>query len=136
MTGWIDYSDHLRESSKKMNEHNDCTVKAWSNVFDCPYQNAHTWLKAHGRRNRIGLYEKEIRRALDACKKALVKYGPYSTDNRITVSAFCKKHPKGRFYVCSNGHAFCIKDGIVYDHHHGPRRQIKFAARVYLEGEL
>lgn len=136
MTGWVDYTDQLRQSSKEMNEHNDCTVKAWVNVFDAPYKNAHTWLRAHGRPNRKGMMQKDIKRALESCKRARVKFGPYSRSNRITVSAFCKKHPKGRFYVCHPGHAFAIKDGVVYDHHHGPRRQITFAARVYLEGEL
>ncbi|AXF53081.1 MAG: hypothetical protein [Caudoviricetes sp.] len=119
-----------------MKEARDCTVFAWCNTFDAPYQMAHRYLQIHGRRNKLGMYTHEIKAALEACKKARVKIGPYDKRNKITVNQFCIKHPVGRYYVCVRGHAFCIKDGVVHDWKHGPRRQINFAARVYLEGEI
>jgi hypothetical protein len=117
-------------------EYNDCTVVAWAECFDSSYENAHAWLKKHGRINRRGMYNKELTSALKACKKAKVKFGPYSNQNRISLSKFLQKHPKGRYYVCSRGHAYCVKDGVVYDYKEGLRRQVIFAARVYLEGEI
>lgn len=118
-----------------MKEKNDCTVKAWVNVFDCSYVAAHSWLKRFGRRDGRGMMPKDLKRALAACKKAKVKLGPYSRSRRITVSQFIKAHPVGRYYVANRDHAFCVKDGVVHDWQFGPRRQITFAARVYLEGE-
>lgn len=132
---WIDYSESLRKSSNEMRESNDCTVKAWCNVFDCDYVPAHTWLKKFGRRDGRGMMPSALKKALLACKKAKVKFGPYTRERRITVSQFIKSHPVGRYYVANRDHAFCIKDGVVHDWQLGPRRQITFAARVYLEGE-
>lgn len=120
----------------KLKEHNDCTVIAWAECFDSTYENAHAWLKKHGRRHRKGMYEKDIISALNACKKAKIKIGPYNNQNRISLSKFLQAHPKGRYFVCSRGHAYCVKDGVVYDYKEGLRRQVVFAARVYLEGEI
>lgn len=133
---WSNYSDTLREASKAARESNDCTVMAWSNCFDAPYLHAHTWLSRYGRLPRRGMSKTELIVALDSCKKSKVRKGPYSRDNRISLSRFCKKHNTGRYYVLVRGHALCVKDGVVYDWYHGPRRQVTFAARVYLEGEL
>lgn len=132
---WLPYLDELVEQSKRLNETNDCTVKAWSNVFDCKYDSAHTYLRKFGRTNRRGMKLSEIENALKSCTRSKIAFGPYSTKNRVTVKQFCSKHPVGRFYVCSRGHAFCIKDGVVHDWKLGPARQITFAARVYLDGE-
>lgn len=132
---WVDNSESLKKSSSEMRENNDCTVRAWCNVFDCDYVAAHTWLKKHGRRNGKGMLREQTKNALKACKKAKIKFGPYDKNRRITVSQFLKSHPTGRYYVASLGHAFCIKDGVVHDYKLGPRRQITMAVRVYLEGE-
>lgn len=119
-----------------MKETNDCTVIAWSICFDAPYSHSHFWMKRHGRPNRRGMQLLQIQQALDNCKKAKIRKGPYNRRNRITLSAFCKAHPVGRYYVLVARHALCVKDGIVHDWKHGPRRQVQFAARVYLEGEI
>lgn len=132
----IKYSEELISKSKSLKEHNDCTVKAWVNTFDCSYEAAHTWLKKHGRINRRGMLLKDIERALTSCKKAKVKVGPYGTTERINLRAFCEKHNKGRYYILVRGHALCVKDGVVHDYRDGPRRFVTFAARVYLEGEI
>lgn len=133
---WVNYTDEQRKASKEMKENNDCTVFAWCNVFDAPYVSSHRWLQRHGRPTRRGMFANQIKSALFACKRATVKAGPYTKKDRITVADFCKKHPVGRYYVYYVGHAFAIRDGIVYDYKHGPRRQITGAFRVYLEGEI
>lgn len=133
---WVEYSFDLIRASKDMNEANDCTVLAWCNVFDAPYKSAHTWLKKFGRIYRNGMSRKNVEKSLSACKRAKIVNGPYTRKERISVSAFCKKHPVGRYYVLVSGHAFAIKDGVVHDFKHGPRRMITGATRVYLPGEL
>lgn len=133
---WVNYTDEQRKASADMKETKDCTVFAWCNVFDAPYVNSHNWLRRHGRQQGRGMFANAIKIAPASCKKATTKVGPYTRKNRISVAAFCKKHPVGRYYVWNVNHAFAIKDGIVYDYQHGPRRQITGAVRVYLEGEI
>lgn len=132
----IGYSEEHLAASKRLKETKDCTVMAWANCFDSTYEKAHSYLKQFGRPYRRGMFPKEIEAALRAYTKAKVKFGPYNTKNRILLKDFVVKHPQGRYYVLVRGHALCVKDGVVYDHSDKPRRQITFAARVYLEGEI
>lgn len=132
----IGYSEQQFEGRLRLKEHNDCTVMAWSSCFDSSYEAARSWLEKFGRKHRKGMYLPQIDAALKACKKAKTKVGPYTRQNTICISHFIKKHPKGRYYCLVRGHALCIKDGIVYDYCGKPRRQINYAARVYLEGEI
>lgn len=90
----------------------------------------------HGKTHGRGMDRIEIMRALESCKRAKVKFGPYSPWNRVTLKKFIEKHSKGRYYILVRGHALCVKDGVVYDYYPGMRRQVTFAARVYLEGEV
>lgn len=133
---WINGKTSYTEDILRLKETNDCTVVAWANVFDCEYTKAHAWMKRFGRIHRKGMQLSEITAALNSCTKAKIKIGPYTRTNRISVSKFCKQHDKGRYYVCVRGHAFAIKDGVVYDYYAGPKRLINFACRVYLEGEI
>lgn len=133
---WINYDMELVCSSSKMKERGDCTVMAWCNTFDCSYEKAYKYLSKYGRNYRRGMKIGQIKDALSACKIAKVRFGPYDRKNKISLSKFCKQHNKGRYYVLVSGHALCVKDGIIYDWKEGSRRQVCFAARVYLEGEI
>lgn len=132
----IAYSGELLKGREFVRETKDCTVMAWANCFDCDYKKAHAWLKKFGRPFRRGPTTDKLKEALSSCKIAKVRFGPYSQQNRITLEQFTKKHPNGRYYVLVRGHALCVKDGVVYDHSDKPRRQVVFAVRVYLEGEI
>lgn len=132
---FVTYSTEQRNARTLLSETNDCTVMAWSNLFDASYEKSHAFLAKHGRVRRRGMTKSSILKAFESVKKAKVAKGPYSRDNRITLSAFCKKHPIGRYYVLVFGHALVVKDGVVYDWKHGPRRQVTHATRIYLEGE-
>lgn len=133
---WVNYDMELVCSSAKKKESGDCTVMAWANTFDCSYEKAHAYMSKFGRKYRKGMQVYQIKEALSACKKAKVKFGPYDGANKISLSKFCKKHSVGRYYVLVRGHALCVKDGVVYDWKEGGRRQVHFAARVYLEGKI
>lgn len=132
----VDVPERLLESSKLLRETNDCTVLAWANIFDCDYDKARNYLSKFGRQNRRGMLRTDLEKAFAGVKRAKIRVGEYSKTNSITLSKFCRKHPKGRYYVCVRGHALSIKDGIVYDFKDGFRRKVTFAVRVYLEGEL
>ncbi len=133
---WVNYSEEVICASRKAKEDNDCTVITWSHTFDCEYDRARKYLAQFGRRPRQGMKLYDIKRALAACKKSKVVLGPYDRNNKISLSKFCKLHNKGRYYICVRGHALCVKDGVVYDYKDGGRRQVTFACRVYLEGEI
>lgn len=94
------------------------------------------YMKKYGRRFRKGMFDPQIESALNGMKKFKAKKGEYSDKNRICVSHFVKKHPKGKYYVLVRGHAFAIIDGVVYDYKEGGRRQITQAWRVYSQEEL
>jgi len=59
-----------------------------------------------------------------------VTLGPYTIANKITISRFCKKHPKGKFYVCVRGHALAILDGVPSDNT-STRKFVCAAWRIY-----
>jgi hypothetical protein len=126
-----DISTMFSADSKRFNERNDCTVRAFALVFNTTYDKAHAHLKNYcGRLNRKGISSKKVIPV--SIKHHKYREGPYARDNTTTINQFVKKHPEGRYYVCVRGHALAIIDGIVYDHCHKPRRQIIWAMRVYL----
>lgn len=127
--------EELIKASKRLNEWNDCTVKAFAKVFNTTYEKAHSHLKnACSRQNKCGIHSSKV--LPQSLKKTKHKVGPYTTANRIQLKKFCEKHPKGRYYVALCGHAIAVIDGVVYDHSDRPRRQVTWAMRVYLEGEV
>lgn len=132
----INYSQELEASSRSFKERGDCTVLAWANVFDCSYEKAHAHMRKFGRKNKRGMLIHQIESAIFSCKKAKVRKGPYSRDNKITLKKFCDQHSEGRYYVLVRGHALCVKDGVIHDYKAGLRRQVHCAFRIYLEGEV
>lgn len=109
-----------------------CTAYAWSVVFDKPFSVCREYLQRHGYTPAKGMTSEQVEKAFSSVRKYKFVKGSYSPNNRITINQFTKKHPKGRFFCMCRGHAFAIVDGVVYDHTQSPRRQIKYAWRVYL----
>ena len=126
----------IREEVKAAVDYNSCTVVTLSCVTGNTWKQCSQYLKKYGRRYRKGMLCKEIREAFKGFTKFVVKESPYSTQNRITIGQFIKKHPVGKFYCCSRGHAFAIIDGVLYDHSDKSRRQITFAYRFYTLEEV
>lgn len=115
---------------------NHCTVVTLSVVTGWTLDEAHYYLETYGRYRRKGLTNKQITEAMSGLRYNNFKVvkGEYSNTNRITVNQFVKKHPVGTYYCTHRGHAFAIKDGVIYDHTEGKRREIKLAFRV-VKGE-
>lgn len=131
---FVDTRKWFENERKVMNETNDCTVVAFATVFNTEYGKAWNFLRTQvGRQSRKGLLHSLTCLIPTKLVKTRYAVGPYSRKNRITVKQFCEKHPEGRYFVCSRGHAFAIIDGVVHDFKHGPRRQIVYAFRVYLD---
>jgi hypothetical protein len=121
----------LVEKSDAYRETNDCTVKAFAIAFNTTYDKAHNHLAKHcGRRPRQGIVSRIVLQP--SLRHTKTKVGPYTNSNRITLGAFCKAHPEGRYYVRVKGHAIAVVDGTVYDHRDSPRRQVTWALRIYI----
>lgn len=121
----------ISSSDLHQGERSDCSVLAWAKAFNCTYEQAHKYLKRHGRKNRRGSTLDILEDCFNGVKKRPIKKGPYTRKNRITVNQFLKRHPKGNYYVVVRKHAFAIVDGIIQDWKEGKRRQITSAWRVY-----
>jgi hypothetical protein len=108
-------------------EHNDCTVRAFSVAADIPYSEAHTIFKAAGRKDRKGT---SITFMADLCRdKSYGRFNATRVDmkfQRVSLAQFCRDFKKGNFMVVKHGHAFAVKDGVVFDNFEvGARSQIK-----------
>jgi hypothetical protein len=86
------------------NEKLDCGIRAYAIAKEIPYSEAHELFEKAGR--KVGR-----RTGWDVYDKLGIKF----TWDRISLKNFIVVHPKGSFYVCKAGHAFAIKDGIVFD---------------------
>lgn len=91
----------------------NCTVVALAAATGLPYDEAHKIAEKAGR-----LFNKGFR------SEKLIKY--FNTKHgrnqfrkvkrtAITVQKFCKKYPKGSYYVRKKGHAYAIINGTVVD---------------------
>lgn len=97
-------------------ELNDCAVRALALAASLSYQDAHDLLSWHGRqkdgvtRNAHKLYDV----LFPECRIEATA-GHHPMYDRPTVGQFLKAHPVGRFLCMVKGHAFAVRDGIVYD---------------------
>lgn len=124
------------ESSKKRRERNACTVVALHSVTGNSFDSCFEYMKLFGRKHRKGMLREDWGKALESMASFKVKQGEYSKNNRITVKQFIDKHPEGKYYVASRGHAYAIIDGVLWDHSTMLRRQITCAYRVYSQEDL
>ena len=93
----ISYSSTI-EVSNKMNETNDCMVKAMSIALDVPYKEVHKELKLAGRKNRSGTYDSQARKAIKIlCEKygkRFVESEPRNLYSRVKGGEIIAPRPK------------------------------------------
>lgn len=123
----VNFKDASYKSSR---ETNDCCVRALANACGKSYIEAHRMCEMHNRDARRGMFEEELDRMFKTFTKVGVIKGPYSSDKTCTVNTFCKRHPKGRYFVIERRHAFAIIDGIVYDYNYRGARKVIGAWKV------
>ena len=132
------------ESVIAKSETNDCVVRAFASAFTMNYDDAHSYVKTHFKReNRKGVQyygrlmnRKALIRELINNKylKAIgretgvnslngapiltlsypVKVKGVKKERKMTVGMFTKAHPMGTYILMVREHTFTIKNGVVY----------------------
>ena len=98
--------------SRSFRETNDCTVRALSNGCHIPYPQAHNILRKHyDREHRKGMFFSHIMEVL--CSE-FISHDAHK-NGTMTISQFCKRFPKGRYFVTIRRHAIAIVDGVPQD---------------------
>lgn len=133
MVDRVDPALEIKDDFRYKSDTKCCCVVTLMKVMNCTYDKAYKWCRDKGGRlNGQGMVIGQVDRMFEAMINTRQVKGPYTNNNRITITQFIKKHPKGRFFCVHRGHAFAIIDGVLYDHTDKPRRQILYARRVYL----
>ena len=125
-------------SLKSEKETNDCVVRAITETFNIPYDEAHSIAETQFKRQKrrgtekvletftrlseedycIGKYGIEIMKKDDLLYFGTGKMiGLFSEEAKsyhpITVKMFLKRNPYGRYLLIVNGHAFSVVDGTI-----------------------
>lgn len=135
--------DYTKTSEIARNERGDCVVRAVAACMDVEYDVAHEWVRVQFRRqNKKGTFQTYLkfkkyaadrfnvdveemgevneefpcRRLKSSDKKMFFRYnrGGEVCFGALTMARFLKKYNKGTYFVLVAGHAFCVKEGIVY----------------------
>jgi hypothetical protein len=93
-------------------DNNNCTIVALSTAAGIPYTEAYRIGKESGRKHGCGFYTHKL---MKTARKNGIEYRKIKTGG-ITIQKFLQKNPTGRFVVNRRGHAFCVIDGVIYDH--------------------
>lgn len=95
---------------------NACTVVALSMVTGIPVHKSLKIMDKAGRKEGYGFYSDAFFREYPVV--AGHKFIPIlgKKDRKVNVERFIKKYPTGTYYVATPGHAFMIRDGVVFDH--------------------
>lgn len=102
-------------------ERNDCTVRALASAGEMRYSDAWSICKDFGRKTGRGMSVNEIRKMLKfnfiGVKYNAIQKRYVDGKRETTTLAKLLKDPRfqtGAHYVIVTGHAFAIKDGVVY----------------------
>jgi len=123
-------------STKSGQERNDCFVRALTETFDIPYDEAHKLAAdKFNRKNRRGT-QNPYPKLIDLCKEGFI-IGKYKIDyiptsdleysgsktkigllegnekHKITVGMFLRQRPIGRYLILVRGHAFSVVNGVI-----------------------
>jgi hypothetical protein len=106
-------------------EKDDCTVRALAVVTGDAYAKAHALIGSWGRKSGHSFNVTDRIGDLPGFRSLRLWYArlPYVLDNgqkgfsgrNLTLAEFAKRHPVGRFYLCTLDHAFALIDGAVHD---------------------
>lgn len=121
------------EDLSVITQNNSCCVVALACATGWTYRHCLELCRMHGREDDKAMFHSQVEAMFKSLPWKAKVTGPYSSSKRITIANFVKKHPEGNFFCAHRGHAFAIKDGVLYDHKDGPLRQIKYAVRIYPE---
>lgn len=100
-------SDAGRYVEGYKHEKNDCVVRAIAHAYDLPYNHAHATIKSLGRQDRKGFHTPK---AMEVHKYQYKQDLPH-----MTVKTFLRQFPRGVYVLRIRGHAFAVKNGVIYD---------------------
>ena len=116
-------------------ETNDCVVRSFASAFNVSYDDAHEWARTqYFRKNRDGTrgtawtmdkLKEQFNHKVEALGTREFGYLPLLVNknrNLLTVGAFMRKYPEGVFIIFVRGHAFTIRDGVVFGNHEDSRK--------------
>lgn len=95
------------------NELNDCAVRATTIATGKSYFEVHRAYFEKGRQHRKGVMLATVKAVLHEIVEGDIKI--YQSTKRPTLLRFIKDNPTGNWVIIRRGHAFAVKDGIVYD---------------------
>jgi len=125
-TPFFEKSDGGKYTSSHPTETNDCAVKALVNALKMPYDEAHSRLKAFGRKDRQG-----TRFFKFFLQTKLPEYDLEVIDFNMTIFRFMQNKPIGTYIIGCRDHTFCIENGIIKDTFlKGMKSKITFFAKV------
>lgn len=99
-------TDAGRIAEGYVDERRDCAVRALAAAADIPYYQAHDIFKWGGRRRRCASYR---------TAETLKDMGLRVIFQSSSLAFFLKLNPQGEFFVVKRGHAFAVKDGVIFD---------------------
>lgn len=149
--------EYNSESEISKGEKNDCVVRAFASACNVPYDEAHAFVKkTFNRKHKQGtIYTaitiEKLGEAMGHDIKVLgIKYEEaktkkYFVGHRLfngiskrrnvhrhyTTKSFIKDYPKGTFFILCRGHAFTIKDGIVFGNTADSKQMLTRVENVY-----
>jgi hypothetical protein len=131
-------------------ETRDCTVRALSNASGMHYDQAHSLLKKHGRKNRCGAFFSTMLKAyteagfvLDSVNgttgaaKHAARIAKRQASEGITLAKILPKLAFGEYIVNTTGHAVAVVNGKIIDTFDNPagKRVVAVFKKVEKFGE-
>lgn len=146
----VDTEITYTEDRVKLKETNDCVVRALAVAYNCSYLIAHNYAKSYlSRKKRKGVFFPEEFNGKDGVSKhakAIVfekrhtKRMSMSFEDKtlhedvkshgMPVKRFINNYPTGTYIVLSSGHAYAVKDGVIYGNLRDNRTFVKVAYKV------
>lgn len=109
---WI-YSTNGRDQSQRPKSKNDCTVRAYAEAFDLPFDTVYDMFARAGRKPHNGF---NIQSILTQHKNVVWFSFPAEKGiKRWTPDQFCFYFDKGTYILRTARHVFAVKDGNIYD---------------------
>lgn len=112
----------IATGATKAGEHNDCVVRALTNVTGKPYDEIHAVLKKHGRKDGKGTSLTTSANAMRELGFQAVVLKSYMKGNvtvkgeqRKTIGTVVKELPRGKFVLFVKDHATSLIDGQIVD---------------------
>lgn len=119
----------------KNGEHNDCAVRAATNVLGLDYDDVHSVFKKNGRKDKkgtdinvffktfkelgfsyVGSFGKtKAARSVEFFSGCHFKVTKDHFNKSLTLGQFLKQVPFGKYVVCISGHALAVIDGKIID---------------------